>query len=209
MRRPRLNLLLLPLLFMTGALGGCGQFGSVANLSDRECLARAMYFESNRSSEDGMLAVGTTVMNRVAAPNYPKTVCGVVGQRNQYAEGVLSHPMDSRARARSEYVADKVLSGERHPQVGSAMFFHTAGLTFPYSNMHYVAVAGGNAFYEKLPMRSNAYFRSPAPMSSSMVFARAKPTTLFDVLKTALSPAPVRQRRVKVASVAYPYEPKH
>ena len=29
------------------------------------------------------------------------------------------------------------------------MFFHRAGLTFPYKNMHYVLVAGGNAFYEK------------------------------------------------------------
>jgi len=33
--------------------------------------------------------------------------------------------------------------------VGNAQFFHTAGLTFPYNNMHYVLVAGGNAFYEK------------------------------------------------------------
>ena len=29
------------------------------------------------------------------------------------------------------------------------MHFHTAGLTFPYTNMHYVALAGGNTFYEK------------------------------------------------------------
>jgi spore germination cell wall hydrolase CwlJ-like protein len=29
------------------------------------------------------------------------------------------------------------------------MYFHTAGRWYPYSNMHYVLVAGGNAFYEK------------------------------------------------------------
>ena len=29
------------------------------------------------------------------------------------------------------------------------MFFHTAGYSFPYRNMHYVVVAGGNAFYQK------------------------------------------------------------
>ena len=48
-------------------------------------------------------------------------------------------------------MADKVLSGERHPQLpANAKFFHTAGLTFPYTNMHYLLVAGGDAFYEKL-----------------------------------------------------------
>jgi hypothetical protein len=31
------------------------------------------------------------------------------------------------------------------------MFFHTAGRTYGFSNMHYVAVAGGNAFYERKP----------------------------------------------------------
>ncbi len=29
------------------------------------------------------------------------------------------------------------------------MFFHAAGHRFPYDNMQYVLVAGGNAFYEK------------------------------------------------------------
>ena len=49
----------------------------------------------------------------------------------------------------SAQVAARVLAGQRHPGVGRAMFFHTAGYTFPYKNMHYVLVAGGNAFYEK------------------------------------------------------------
>ena len=46
-------------------------------------------------------------------------------------------------------MADKVLHGYRHPGVGEAKFFHTEGYTFPYTNMHYTWVAGGNAFYEK------------------------------------------------------------
>ena len=29
------------------------------------------------------------------------------------------------------------------------MYFHTAGYHFPYTNMHYTLVAGGNAFYWK------------------------------------------------------------
>ena len=41
------------------------------------------------------------------------------------------------------------MRGKRHRVVGNAMFFHTAGYNFPYTNMHYKAIAGGNAFYEK------------------------------------------------------------
>jgi spore germination cell wall hydrolase CwlJ-like protein len=132
-----------------GSLGGCATFPG-RELTDRECMTRVMYFESNRSSPDGMVAVGTTVMNRLASPRYPKTVCGVVGQPGQFAPGVLTRAMNPREAARVATMADAVLNGERHPQVGSAMFFHTAGLSFPYTNMHYVAVAGGNAFYEKV-----------------------------------------------------------
>ena len=43
------------------------------------------------------------------------------------------------------------LRGARHPEVGRAMFFHTAGYSYPYTNMQYVTIAGGNAFYEKRP----------------------------------------------------------
>ena len=132
-------------------LSGCffaWPFG--AHLSERECLMRAMYFESNRSSQEGMFAVGTVVMNRVGAPGYPRSVCGVVGQPNQFAAGVLSRPMtEKRSIALVADTADRVLAGARHPGVRNAKHFHQAGLTFPYDNMHYVLEAGGNAFYEK------------------------------------------------------------
>ncbi len=131
-------------------LTACGAHSPRADLRQRDCLARAMYFESNRSSDEGMLAVGTVVMNRLHSGKYPKTICGVVGQHKQFAPGVLSKAMkEQQSRARAERVANAVLSGKRHRGVGNAMFFHTAGYNFPYRNMHYKIVAGGNAFYEK------------------------------------------------------------
>jgi len=116
---------------------------------DRECLQRAMFFESNRSSPDGLMAVGTVVMNRLASGSYPDTICGVVGQKNQFAPGVLTRKMNSNALPDVQAAADAVLKGKRHPSLKNSMFFHTAGLKFPYNNMHYVLVAGGNSFYEK------------------------------------------------------------
>ena len=120
-------------------------FGS---LGARNCLMRAMYFESIRSSKEGLLAVGTVVMNRVESPKFPNTVCGVVGQRRQFAPGVLTRKMRGNQEELAE-LADEILAGKRHPGVKRAKFFHQAGLTFPYKNMHYVLEAGGNAFYEK------------------------------------------------------------
>lgn len=145
-------------------------------LTERTCLMRAMYFESNRSSRDGMVAVGTVVMNRVNSTAYPKTICGVVGQPNQFAPGVLTKPMtEPAAMARAGEAADAVLRGERAKKSKNAMFFHTAGLTFPYKNIHYVQVAGGNAFYEKRGRNGELQVPSnDAPYDVAFAFAQER-----------------------------------
>lgn len=140
------------LVVAASSLGGCSFLGlnfGMAQLSEKECLMRAMYFESNRSSSEGMLAVGTVVMNRVYDSRYPKSVCGVVGQKNQFAQGVLTRKMTDSGAVLAAQMAEQVLRGARHPGVQNAQHFHTAGLRFPYNNMHYVLEAGGNEFYEK------------------------------------------------------------
>jgi spore germination cell wall hydrolase CwlJ-like protein len=120
----------------------------LGSLRTRDCLMRAMYFESNRSSREGLLAVGTVVMNRVESPKFPNGVCAVVGQPRQFAPGVLTREIRGDKKELAQ-LADAILAGKRHRGVKKAKFFHTAGLSFPYKNMHYVLVAGGNSFYEK------------------------------------------------------------
>jgi hypothetical protein len=120
---------------------------------DRECLMRAMYFESNRSSRDGQLAVGTVVMHRLAAGNWGKSVCGVVGAPRQFAPGVMTRRLQGDTTDLAA-LADAILAGKRHPTLkGNVMYFHQAGLRFPYRNMKYVLVAGGNTFYYKSSRR--------------------------------------------------------
>ncbi|SEN26037.1 Cell Wall Hydrolase [Paracoccus alcaliphilus] len=137
------------LLALAGCSGGQSDGPRPYNQSDLNCMERAIFFEANRSSRAGMIAVGSVVMNRVESDQYPDTVCGVVGQKGQFAPGVLTRPMNSKALPDVREAAIAVLRGERQPRVENAMFFHTNGYTFPYDNMHYVLVAGGNAFYEK------------------------------------------------------------
>ena len=137
------------------ALTACGsrQEAKSVSLSSKsvDCMARAMYFESIRSSRDGMVAVGTVVMNRVRSDDFPSTVCGVVGQKNQFAPGVMTKPMTGEHALIAQQTAAAVLAGERHPMVDRARFFHAASYRAGYDNMHYVLTAGGNAFYEKRP----------------------------------------------------------
>lgn len=143
----------------TLALAGLGgaQTASQAARADRtsraampasECLARAMYFESNRTAEDGMLAVGTIVMNRLQSGRYGTDLCRVVSQYAQFAPGVLTRTMAEKKPAeRARKVADAVLRGSRHPLAGGVMFFHTANVPFRNDDKSYVLVSGGNAFY--------------------------------------------------------------
>ncbi|RUM27164.1 cell wall hydrolase [Rhizobium vallis] len=132
---------------------------------DRDCLKRAMYFESQHSDEDGYMAVGTVVMNRLTSGAYPPSICGVVAQEKQFAPGVMTREVKPQAETELTTAADAILvKGARHPAVKDAMFFHTDGLKFPYDNMHYVTVAGGNAFYEKRD--SNGMLETPPPLPS-------------------------------------------
>ena len=147
----------------------------VVSDAERDCLGRAMYFESNRSDSEGLLAVGTVVMNRLENAAFPNGgICSVVGQPRQFAAGVLTKPMAEKDLSKVADAADAILAGERHPKVGRAMYFHTAGRKYPYDNMHYVAVAGGNAFYEK--RKAGAASQTPPPAPTAMAYAEAVPS---------------------------------
>ncbi|MET0744797.1 MAG: cell wall hydrolase [Microvirga sp.] len=144
------------------SLGGCGVFSGegletaeaappakTVSATDKDCLVRAMYFEANRSSDDGLRAVGNVVMNRVESGRFADSICGVVGQPRQFASGVLTRKMSERDLPRVERVAQTLIDGERLPKLDRAMYFHVATRRYSYPNMKYVLVAGGNIFYER------------------------------------------------------------
>ena len=47
----------------------------------RDCIARAIYWEARGTSEAGQRAVAEVIWNRVRHPAFPKTPCAVVYQR--------------------------------------------------------------------------------------------------------------------------------
>ncbi|KQO67856.1 hypothetical protein ASF18_05035 [Methylobacterium sp. Leaf89] len=203
--RSATTLPLLGLLLAVPGLGGCNTYAGAPTVTgstlaakpvsvtdeERDCLGRAMYFESNRSDAEGLLAVGTVVMNRLEAAAFPNGgICSVVGQPRQFAPGVLTKKMDDKSLQKVAEVTDAVLDGQRHPKVGRAMYFHTAGLRFPYNNMHYVAVAGGNAFYEKRKPGAVEQATPPAPATAlAFASAEAPAAPTMPVVAASVSPA--------------------
>lgn len=186
----------LGLLLALPSLGGCntrvatgpttGTKAMAVTDAERDCLGRAMYFESQRSDPEGLLAVGTVVMNRLQAAAPSAGICDVVGQPRQFATGVLTKPMEAKDLQRIADVTDAVLAGERHPKLGRAMHFHIAGRRYPYGNMHYVAVAGGNAFYEK---RKPGAPEAPAITPTAVAYAPVAETDLAAAATILSEPA--------------------
>ncbi len=133
----------------------------------------------------------------------------MVGQPNQFAPGALSNPMPAgKSRDRAYHIADEVLRGKRHRGVGKAMFFHTAGRTYGYSNMHYVSVAGGNAFYERTPTPGRAYIpRSVIAQAGPLDSVTAPRWFLgsgYSIAKNEPAPAPAAPTYVAAASSPQP-----
>lgn len=122
-----------------------------------QCLTAAIYYEAASEPDSGQRAVAQVVLNRVAHPAYPKTVCGVVYQGSERATGCqFSFTCDgSLARRpvamfwdRARAVARAALSGYVYAPVGLATHYHTVQV-HPYwaASLDYLGTIGAHRFY--------------------------------------------------------------
>ena len=126
---------------------------------DLNCLAQAIYFEARGEPYRGQVAVAQVVMNRLAYPLYPKTICGVVFQdashRNacQFSfacDGIPEVVNEPEAWKQAEDIAAKVADGELYlPEVGNATHYH-ASYVYPdwAPEMKRVTRIGQHIFYK-------------------------------------------------------------
>lgn len=122
-----------------------------------QCLTAAIYYEAASEPDPGQRAVAQVVLNRVAHPSYPDTVCGVVYQGSERATGCqFTFTCDgSLARApnrmfwlRAENVARAALAGYVYLPVGLATHYHTIAV-HPYwaPSLTHVGTIGAHRFY--------------------------------------------------------------
>ncbi|WP_246333422.1 cell wall hydrolase [Aureimonas mangrovi] len=107
---------------------------AVFSKEEQTCLATGIYFEARGEVSRGQEAVAQVILNRVRAPSYPDTICGVVYQnrhmrnRCQFSfacDGIPDRITNKAAYAKAERIALATTKGEIWlPEVGSATHYH-------------------------------------------------------------------------------------
>ena len=130
----------------SGSIGGdSGNKAPVnASVNDVALMAGILQCEAGNSYE-GMIAVGTVIMNRIASPKFPDTLKEVVYQPGQFGPamtGKLDRVLAQGPNSSSYKAAKEVLGGKRHNKVKACLYFNGQQWTnHPGVNI------GGNIFW--------------------------------------------------------------
>ena len=118
--------------------------GNNTNVSTTDVALLAAILQCEAGSYDGMLAVATVIMNRVASPAYPNTLRAVIYQSGQFAptwNGSLNKVLSKGASSTAYSVARAALGGARHSAVINCLQFRSASTGVSGINI------GGNVFF--------------------------------------------------------------
>jgi spore germination cell wall hydrolase CwlJ-like protein len=154
LRRYRL-LGLVPLLLVW--LGPWPTARAASSLDDSSrCLALALYWEAKTEGPDGMLAVASVVLNRVAHPAFPSSVCAVVTQGGErppcqfswWCDGKSDRPTDPQAWSLARRLARAALAEAPPDRTKGALFFHNTSIATPWLRKRQrTAQIGRHVFY--------------------------------------------------------------
>jgi len=127
---------------------------------DLTCLALNVYFEARGEPESGQSAVAEVTMNRLASDAYPKTLCGVVYQKNwdalrgRYVGAFSWTEIDSLPQPageewlRARKVAEAVYYQREAPALDGALFYHATYIKPSWAKgKRKVARIGRHVFY--------------------------------------------------------------
>jgi hypothetical protein len=190
--------------------------GSLADRARAErCLTMAVYYEAASEPDAGQRAVAQVVLNRVAHPAYPDTVCGVVFQGSERrtgcqfsftCDGALARKPARMWWDRAAAVARAALAGAVYAPVGLATHYHTVQI-HPYwaDSLDHVGTIGAHRFYRWRgaaglaraftdSYRGGEPIAAPAPRRADAAASETDPLTLARAYEAA----------VAETSVAYP-----
>ena len=119
---------------------------------EMKCMADNLHWEARVDGVAGMAAVASVVMNRVASPRYPNTVCKVVHQRKQFSWTM--HKRLKKQKLKHDWktlmVATLALNGQLIDKTGGATHYH-ALYVMPYWAAHlpFTVQIGTHLFYKE------------------------------------------------------------
>lgn len=197
---------------------------SLSQLRAQECLAQAVWYEAASESEAGQRAVAQVVLNRVAHPAWPSSVCGVVYQGSDRStgcqftftcDGSLARRPGGASWAQAQRIAADALSGNVYAPVGLATHYHTLWVN-PYwgPTLDHIGSIGAHRFYRnrgasgQAAAFTNAYAgfepavsgrTTPLPFTppAVSVAASARPVIAYE-----LDPVPMRKQALGASAKA-------
>jgi hypothetical protein len=121
------------------------------------CLTMAVYYEARSESSAGQEAVAQVVMNRVRRTGFGGSVCAVVFARlsetsgcqfSFVCDGSMNRPIEQRAWAKAQSIAERALAGHVFKPAVHALHFH-ASYVSPYwrSSLVRIGQIGTHIFY--------------------------------------------------------------
>lgn len=110
------------------------------NPNERHCLALNLYWEARGEGRRGMYAVGWTVLNRVASPEFPSSVCGVIYQGGEtppcqfswWCDGRSDRPQEWRSWETALSVSTELLRNPPPDPTAGALFYHNTSISSPW-----------------------------------------------------------------------------
>ena len=123
---------------------------------DHRCLALSLYFEARSEGDDGMLAVGWTILNRVQSQDFPQTPCDVVRQGGErppcqfswWCDGRSDRPREQASWETALAVAARLLNDPPPDPTGGALYFHNHDVLPGWAQQRtQTAQIGGHVFY--------------------------------------------------------------
>lgn len=128
--------------------------------AERECLARAIYFEARGEPVDGRAAVAEVILNRVDSAHWPGTVCGVVGQGasrstgcqfSYMCDGAADRVKEDTAWKEAQALASVMLRGAPRRLTDGATHYHALSVAPDWAAAMEMTVSiGEHLFYRRL-----------------------------------------------------------
>jgi hypothetical protein len=122
------------------------------------CLAEALYFEARGELVKGQFGVAEVILNRVASPEFPNSICRVVNQGTgrkhacQFSytcDGKLEHIANGAAYDQVGRVARVMMDGGTRRLTEGATYYHTTAVRPSWARrFEHTATIGVHKFYK-------------------------------------------------------------
>lgn len=132
---------------------------SLSKARAQQCLAETIWYEAGTESEAGQRAVAQVVLNRVAHPRWPGSVCGVVYEGSERStgcqfsftcDGSLSRKAVGASWLRAQDIAAEALAGKVYAPIGLATHYHASFVNPSWAaSLQHIGSIGAHRFYRE------------------------------------------------------------